>query len=96
MRGIAESGEWAESHRLEAARLVSPYFRQDEKLLRHVLTQPPDRVSYRMLTPADDEMQRIADMALDAGILERRLDVHDLVDRQFIPADIKAAAITVP
>ena len=53
-----------------------PYFRQDEKLLRYVLTQPPDRVSYRMLTPADDEMQRIADMALEAGILERRLDVQ--------------------
>ncbi len=32
VRGIAESGEWAESHRVEAARLVSPYFRQDERL----------------------------------------------------------------
>ncbi len=47
VRGIAESGEWAETHRVEAARLVSPYFRQDEKLVRYVLTQPPDRVSYR-------------------------------------------------
>ena len=96
VRGIAESGEWAENHRLEAAKLVSPYFRQDEKLLRHVLTQPPDRVSYRMLTPADDEMQRIADLALEAGVLERRLDIRELVDRQFIPSDIKAAAIAVP
>ena len=32
-------------------RSSSPYFRQDEKLVRYVLTQPPDRVSYRMLTP---------------------------------------------
>src|SRR5205809_3986943 len=79
VRGIAESGEWADSHRLEAAKLVAPYFRQDEKLLRFVLTQPPDRVSYRMLTPGDDEMQRIADMAVDAGILERHLDVRGLV-----------------
>jgi NitT/TauT family transport system substrate-binding protein len=93
VRGIAESGEWADSHRLEAARLVAPYFRQDEKLLRFVLTQPPDRVSYRMLTPDDGEMQRIADMALDAGILERRLDVKNLVDREFIPADIAPARI---
>ena len=76
VRGIAESGEWAETHRADAARLVSPYFRQDEKLVRYVLTQPPDRVSYRMLTPNDDEMQRIADMGLEAGILERRLDVQ--------------------
>ena len=93
VRGIAESGEWAETHRLEAARLVAPYFRQDESLIRFVLTQPPGRVSYRMLTPGDDEMQRIADMALEAGLLERRLDVRGLVDREFIPADIPAATI---
>ena len=93
VRGIAESGEWAETHRIDAARLVSPYFRQDESLVRYVLTQPPDRVSYRMLTPGDDEMQAIADMALEAGILERRLDVRQLVDRQFIPPDIAPARI---
>ncbi len=96
MRGIAESGEWAESHRLEAAKLVSPYFRQDEALLRYVLTQPPDRVSYRSLTPGDDEMQLIADMGLEAGILDRRLDVRGLVDRRFIPAAIQPAPIVVP
>ena len=95
VRGIAESGEWAETHRVDAARVVSPYFRQDEALVRYVLTQPPDRVSYRMLTPRDDEMQRIADMALEAGILERRLDVRGLVDRDFIPAEIAPARIEV-
>jgi NitT/TauT family transport system substrate-binding protein len=93
VRGIAESGEWAETHRLDAAKLVSPYFRQDEKLIRYVLTQPPDRVSYRSLTPEDGEMQQIADMGLEAGILERHLDVKDLVDRRFIPPDIHAASI---
>jgi NitT/TauT family transport system substrate-binding protein len=93
VRGIAESGEWAETHRLDAAKLVAPYFRQDEKLLRYVLTQPPDRVSYRMLAPEDSEIQRIADMALESGVLERRLDVRGLVDREFIPADIAPARI---
>ena len=96
VRGIAESGEWAESHRAEAATLVSPYFRQDEKLVRYVLTQPPDRVSYRSLSPGDDEMQLIADMGLDAGILERRLDVTGLVDRRFIPNAILPAPIVMP
>nr|MBA2604244.1 ABC transporter substrate-binding protein [Acidobacteriota bacterium] len=96
VRGIAESGEWAETHREEAAALVAPYFRQDERLVRFVLTQPPDRVSYRMLTPEDDELQHIADMALEAGILDRALDVRGLVDRQFIPADIKPAHIDMP
>lgn len=96
VRGIAESGEWAEENRLAAAKVVSPYFRQDETLLRHVLTQPPDRVSYRMLEPGDEELQRIADLGVQAGILDRRLDVKELVDRRFIPDDIKPAAITVP
>ena len=95
VRGIAESGEWAETHRVDAAKVVSPYFRQDEKLVRFVLTQPPDRVSYRMLTPKDDEMQRIADMALEAGILERHLDIRGLVDREFIPTDIQPAKIAL-
>ncbi|HEV3467833.1 MAG TPA: ABC transporter substrate-binding protein [Pyrinomonadaceae bacterium] len=95
VRGIAESGEWAEGHRLEAARVAAPYFRQDERVVRYVLTQPPDRVSYRMLTPTDADLQKIHDMALKAGILERPISMADLIDRQFIPADIKPAPITV-
>ena len=79
-----------------AAKVAAPYFRQDQKLLEFVLTQPPDRVSYRMLTPLDEEMQQIADMGLAAGILERHLDVKELVDRQFIPADIQPAKIDAP
>jgi len=93
VRGIAESGEWAETHRLEAARVVSPYFRQDENLVRFVLTRPPDRVSYRMLNPSDEELRRIQEMGLEAGILSKRFDLKDLVDRSFIPAEIRPAAI---
>jgi NitT/TauT family transport system substrate-binding protein len=95
VRGIAESGEWAETHRLEAAHVAAPYFRQDEKVVRYVLTQPPDRVSYRMLTPTDEDLQRIHDMALKVGILERPIQMSDLIDREFIPADIKPADIDV-
>jgi len=95
VRGIAESGEWAETHRLEAAKVAAPYFRQDEKVVRYVLTHPPDRVSYRMLTPTDEEMQQIHDMALKAGILEKPIEMKDLIDRSFIPAEIKPAAIKV-
>lgn len=93
VRGIAESGEWAEGHRLEAAKVAAPYFRQDEKVVRHVLTTPPDRVSYRMLTPTDDELQRIHDMAIRAGILERPIAMSDLIERRFIPTEIHAAKI---
>ncbi|HEX7294632.1 MAG TPA: ABC transporter substrate-binding protein [Pyrinomonadaceae bacterium] len=95
VRGIAESGEWADSHRLDAAKVVSPYFRQDEKVLRYVLTQPPDRVSYRMLTPTDEELKKINDMGVKVGILEHPISMSDLVDRRFIPPDIKPLNLDV-
>ena len=95
VRGIAESGEWAETHRLDAAKVAAPYFRQDEKVVRYVLTQPPDRVSYRMLTPTDEDLGQILEMGLKAGILQKRIEMKDLIDRSFIPTDIKAANIEV-
>jgi NitT/TauT family transport system substrate-binding protein len=96
VRGIAQSGAWAENHREEAAKIAAPYFWQDEKILRFVLTQPPDRISYRMLNPSDDELGRIRDMALKSGILTQRVEMKDLVDRSFIPADFEPAQIAMP
>jgi len=96
VRGIAESGEWAERNRLTAARVAAPYFRQDQKLLEFVLTSPTDRVSYRHLTPTDEDLQQIMKYALKAKILRAPIDLSDLVDRRFIPADIQPANITAP
>ena len=93
VRGIAESGEWAEQNRLAAAKVASPYFRQDQKLLEYVLTQPPDRVSYRQLTPTDEDMAAIMKYALRAGILDKPIDLTQLIDRRFIPETIHAADI---
>jgi NitT/TauT family transport system substrate-binding protein len=94
VRGIAESGEWAETNRPQAAKLAAPYFRQDENILRFVLTQPPDRISYRMLAPTDEELGKIQDMALETGMLSRRQAMSDLVDRSFIPANVRPAVIS--
>jgi hypothetical protein len=46
-----------------------------------------------MLTPTDEDMDKIKDMALNAGILEKRIAMSDLLDRSFIPSDIKPAEI---
>src|SRR5688572_14275728 len=35
VRGIAQSGAWAETNRADAAKLVAPYFRQDQKVLEY-------------------------------------------------------------
>jgi NitT/TauT family transport system substrate-binding protein len=95
VRGIAESGEWAERNRLAAAKVAAPYYRQDQKLIEFVLTQPPDRVSYRQLTPTDEDMRSIMTYAIKAGILKRPIDLSDLVDRRFIPTTIEPAKIDV-
>jgi len=93
VRGIAQSGAWAETHRAEAARLVSPYYRQDEKVLNYVLTADPHRVSYLQLTPGDEDLQQIQDMGLKMGLLTKRIPMQELIDRDFVPQSIIPAPI---
>ncbi|HEY4935403.1 MAG TPA: ABC transporter substrate-binding protein [Puia sp.] len=93
VRGIAQSGAWAETHRAEAAKLASPYFRQDEKVLNYVLTADPHRVSYVQLTPTDEDLQQIQDMGLKMGLLKKRIPMQELIDRDFVPQSITPALI---
>ncbi len=93
VRGITESGEWAEQNRANAAKLVAPYFRQDEKLLKYILTQPADRVTYRNLNPTDAELLKIRDMGRELGFLKKEIPLSDLIDRSFFPAKIEPAKI---
>jgi NitT/TauT family transport system substrate-binding protein len=98
VRGIAASGAWAETHRAEAAKLVSPYYRQDEKVLNYVLTADPHRVSYINLTPTDADLQMIQDMGIKMGMLTKQIPMSELIDRDFVPevitpADINTAVI---
>lgn len=95
VRGIAQSGAWAETHRAEAAKLVAPYYRQDEKVLNYVLTSQPRRVSYVQLTPTEEDFQKIQDMGIKMGVLKRRTPLNELIDKDFIPKDIEPAAIDV-
>ncbi len=100
VRGIAASGAWADKNRVAAANLVAPMFRQDPKILRFVLTTPPDRVMYENLTPTDADLQKIEDMGLQTvdpangqTVLTKRTPMSELIDREFIPAQIVPANI---
>jgi NitT/TauT family transport system substrate-binding protein len=93
VRGIAQSGAWAETHRAEAAKLAAPYYRQDEKVLNYVLTADPHRVSYIQLTPTDEDLQKIQDMGLKMGLLTKKIPMHDLIDRDYVPETITPALI---
>lgn len=93
VRGIAESGAWAETHRAEAAKLVSPYYRQDEKVLNYVLTSDPKRVSYLKLTPTDQDLEQIQNQGIKMGLLTRRIPMNELIDRNHVPRVITPAPI---
>jgi NitT/TauT family transport system substrate-binding protein len=93
VRGIAQSGAWAETHRAEAAKLAAPYYRQDEKVLNYVLTADPRRVSYVKLTPTDEDLQQIEDQGIKMGLLTKRIPMNELIDRDFVPQVITPAAI---
>lgn len=93
VRGIAQSGAWAETHREEAAKLVSPYFRQDQKVLNFVLTAEPRRVSYVHLTPSNEELQAIQKTGIELGLLKKPIPMTELVDKSFLPPEITPALI---
>lgn len=93
VRGIAQSGMWADSHRAEAAKLVAPYYHQNVKVLNYVLTSNPERVKYENLSPSDKDLQQIEDMGLKLGYLKKKVPMSELIDRSFEPKDLKPADI---
>lgn len=85
--GIAKSGKWMEEsvdHRAHAAEVVArDYYNQPVDLLRYVLTQPPDRVTYANLSLARDEFAEIEKLALEAGILQGPISFDEYADTSF-------------
>jgi NitT/TauT family transport system substrate-binding protein len=85
--GIARSGMWLEGgmdHRMAAAQAVATgYYNQDPRLLRFVLSKPPDRVRYNNLRLAREDFQHIADLALKAGVLKRPMKFEEYADPRF-------------
>jgi NitT/TauT family transport system substrate-binding protein len=85
--GIASSGLWLQEgmdHRMKAADAVATqYYNQNPRLLRFVLSKPPDRVSYGNLRLAKKEFDYIAQLALEAGILKKPIAFEEYADTRF-------------
>lgn len=85
--GIARSGKWLEAgmdHRMQAADNISTmYYNQNPKLLRYVLSQPPDRVTYSNLALARSDFKQIESLALEAGILNGPVSFDDYANTRF-------------
>lgn len=85
--GIARSGKWLEAgmgNRMKAAHAVATgYYNQDPRLLRFVLSKPPDRVTYANLQLAQPEFEQIEKLALQAGILKAPIAFAEYADPRF-------------
>lgn len=87
VNGIAASGRWIDQsmdHRMDAAEFVARnYYNQHPRLLRFVLSKPPDRVTYSRLTPLRPDFEEIERLAKAVGIIEGRVRFEDYVDDSF-------------
>ncbi len=85
--GIAKSGLWLEGgmeNRMQAAKAVAEgYYNQDPRLLRFVLSKPPDRVTYSNLGLARMEFDQIERLARQAGIIKRQMKFEEYADPRF-------------
>jgi len=88
--GIARSGEWLDGsldHRMQAAEFAGKnYYHQDPKLLRFVLSKPPDRVKYTNLRLHRQDFEEIEALGIEAGILQGTAHFEDYADPSFVGA----------
>jgi NitT/TauT family transport system substrate-binding protein len=89
--GIARSGKWLDqtmNHRMEAADFVSQYYyNQNPRLLRFVLSKPPDRVKYTNLALRKNDFLEIEALAKETEVLTGKVTFEDYTDTSFIPPD---------
>ena len=97
---VLSAGVWLEGggeNRHLAADLAArrEYFGQDSSLLRFVMDNPRDRVTYGDLRLIRSELDDIMQLALEGNVLARRVDYDKYVDESFMrayrPREIKLA-----
>jgi NitT/TauT family transport system substrate-binding protein len=97
---VLAAGQWLEGgsdNRHLAADLAArnEFFNQDSALIRYVMDNPRDRVTYGDLRLVRREFDELMELAYEARILTRRVRYEQYVDESFIqayrPTDIQIA-----
>lgn len=87
VNGIAQSGLWLDqsmNHRMTAAKAVAEtYYNQDPRLLRYVLSKPPDRVTYTKLRLVKQDFEEIERLALKMEVLDGPVPFDQYTDTRF-------------
>ncbi len=86
--GIAKSGKWIDQsmdHRMQASEFVARhYYNQNPRLLKHVLSKPPDRVKYTNLSLHRADFKEIEELGKLAGSLKGTVTFDDYADPSFV------------
>jgi len=86
---IMAAGLWLDSspaHRTHAVEIAAGpnFFNQDPEVLKFVMRNPPDRVTYGDLRMIRQEFDELVQFSLDAGILSRPVPYEKFVDESFV------------
>ncbi|MGB9712584.1 MAG: ABC transporter substrate-binding protein [Dissulfurimicrobium sp.] len=80
IREFYREGLWIEKNRIKAAEIAAKAYNLPEPLIEFVLTDPPDRVSYRDLIPRVDEFAKMGSQMVKWGLLKHAPDARSLID----------------
>ncbi|GAB3460304.1 ABC transporter substrate-binding protein [Massilia terrae] len=88
---VQASGHWldaAPANREKAVQIASrrDYFNQDPKIIRFVMNNPADRVTYGDLRMIRAEFEDLMQLSLQAGTLRRPVAYERYVDERFVRA----------
>ena len=86
---VMASGSWldaSQTNRFLAADIAAgpTFFNQKPEVLKFVLSNPPDRVTYGDLRVIRSEFEELVQLSLEAGIISRPIPYEKYVDERFM------------
>jgi NitT/TauT family transport system substrate-binding protein len=96
---VLSAGSWLDQgpqNREKAIQIAArrEFFNQDPNILRFVMKEPPDRVTYGDLRMVQQEFEELMQMSVGAGTLKHPVAYGQYVDESFAKA-AKPVAITL-
>lgn len=89
VRSFVQAGKKINEDPARAARDVSPFFGVAPNILNHVLTTPPDRITYDRLELFADEFYDFGNAMVEMGLLTEQPDVEGLLDSSYYKEAMK-------
>jgi NitT/TauT family transport system substrate-binding protein len=85
---VLGAGQWLDQgpqNREKAVQIAAgpDFFNQDPKMIRYVMQNPPDRVTYGDLHMIRSEFDELMEMSIAAGTIKHRIAYESYVDEQF-------------